>query len=388
MKKKHCNKVALITMAPFPKGNVSTLRYTSYLQELAKKHIDPYVLVYCPTNMAKINDNRSGLINGIHYQYATKITWTMGGGILEKILYLFVGLFRSIKYLYQYNPGTIILYGDNSAFVTVFYSLVAKLLGAKYIGDRSEFPTARVRKSKIRLIVYEYKQRLFDGMIIMTKQLCEYYARFSKNSDFVFFLPMTIDVNRFSEVSINKKPYIAVVFGTHNRDGLADSLMCFIDYVKSYDGIWDLLLIGNYTKMPNRSELDRIIERSQVRDRIHINGVARLDEMPQLLADASCLMTTPTEYVSGGFPTKLGEYMLSGTPVVSTIAGELLDYIEPNKDMLMCLPGEMCKVPELLKYVETHPNESSAMAENAKQKAQLFFNAATYVEDLAKFLEC
>ena len=306
--------------------------------------------------------------------------------MIEKILFLLIGLTKSVKYLFQYKPGAIILYGDNSTFVTVFYSIIAKIIGSRFIGDRSELPITNIRKSKIRLFFYESKQRLFDGMIIMTKQLCTYYARFSEKNDFVFFLPMTIDVNRFSGITANKKPYIAVVFGTHNRDGLADSIRSYIDYVKMYNGAWELLLIGNFSKMPNRSELEQIIENSKISDRIHIFGVARLDEMPQLLADASCLMTTPTEYVSGGFPTKLGEYMLSGTPVVSTIAGELLDYIEPDKDMLMCLPSEMHKIPTLLKYVETHPEESSFLAINAKQKAQLFFNAATYVENLAKFL--
>lgn len=377
-------RIALLTLASFPQGNVSTLRYSSYLRALAKIGYESYVIVYSPTNMAKNQLSRSGTENGICYQYATKPSWK-SGSILEKCLFLLVGLFKSVLYLVKFKPSVIVLYGDNPFFVTLFYWFVSRVMRVRYIGDRSELPSLKERSSKALLAIYEKKQRFFDGMIIMTKQLCNYYSRFSKKSDFVFFMPMTIDVNRFSTVVPSKKNYIAVVFGTHNRDGLADSIRCYSRYVNELNGKYNLLLIGKYNNMPNKDELDSLISKSGLSDRIHINGPASLEEVPQLLADASCLMTTPTTYVSGGFPTKLGEYMLSGTPVVATIAGELLDYIEPGKDMLMCYPKEMSKVADHLKYLEDHESEGREIAANAQKKAQYFFNAETYVQDLCDF---
>ena len=78
--------------------------------------------------------------------------------------------------------------------------------------------------------------------------------------------------------------------------------------------------------------------------------------------------------------------MLSGTPIVCTIAGELLDYIEPGKDMLMCYPTELEKVSDYLYYIECNPVEASQLAANAKKKALHFFDANTYVSELKSFL--
>lgn len=379
------NKVALLTIAPFPNGNVSTLRYSSYLKALNMSNVDTRLLIYSPTSMAFGQRDRTGSIDGICYQYASIPYW---GDIMivKRPFYLLAGLVYCAKYLKKYAPDAIILYGDNHFFITAYFRLIATLINARFIGDRSELPTVKERKSKIRLFFYNHKQKWFDSMIIMTKQLCKYYSALSSKKNFVFFMPMTIDIERFKGIIPNKRNYIAVVFGTHNRDGLSDSLVAYIDYVKRLGGRYDLLIVGNYKKMPNRDDLDKIINESGISDRIKVHGPAELKDIPQILADASCLLTTPTTYISGGFPTKLGEYMLSGTPIVCTIAGELLDYIEPGKDMLMCYPTELEKVSDYLYYIECNPVEASQLAANAKKKALHFFDANTYVSELKSFL--
>ncbi len=379
------DSVALVTIAPFPNGNVSTLRFTSYLKAIAKRGIRPYVIVYGPSSMAHAQKDASGVIDGITFQYSTRITWKYGN-IFEKVCFSLIGIFKSSFYLWKIKPDAIILYGDNPFIIVSWFFLISKLLSSKFVGDRSELPTVNERKSFWKLKIYELKQHLFDGMIIMTKQLSSYYSRFSKRKDFIFFMPMTIDVNRFDYVKSTKKNYIAVVFGTHNRDGLDTTLKSYVLYKKQQRGTYKLMLIGDYDHMPNKRELDKIIVGSGLSDQIIIKGRVPIEEVPYLLASASCLITTPREYVSGGFPTKLGEYMLSNTPIVATIAGEMLDYIEPNIDMLMCNSDNEIKIAENLKYVEDHPNEAQKISNNAKKKASLFFNADTYIDDLLNFL--
>ena len=385
MKRKKCESVAVLTLAPFPNGNVSTLRYSSYLKALAQRGVDSHVIIYCPTTMASRQKEASGVIDDISFQYATRITWKRGD-IIEKLFFLIIGLFKSAQYLFKVKPDAIILYGDNNLLVVFFFYLISIVANSKYVGDRSELPSLEERNSRLRLGLYEFKQRFYDGMIIMTKQLMQYYSKFSKKKDFLFFMPMTIDVKRFLNIEVATKNYIAVVFGTHNRDGLEETLLAYNRYKKDLDGKFELMLIGDYERMPNKDKLDMIINSSSYKDQIIKKGFTPLEEMPMLLSSASCLITTPREYVSGGFPTKLGEYMLSGTPIVATIAGEMLDYIEPNVDMLMSNPGDELKIAQNLKYIETHPVEAKILSENAHRKAETFFNAENYMDGLLEFL--
>ena len=160
-----CKTVALITIAPFPHGNVSTLRYSSYLKAIAQKGIHPYVIIYAPSSMAHSQKEAKGVVNGISFQYSTRITWKHGN-ILEKIVFLVIGLFNSAYYLIRIKPDSIILYGDNHVLIVLWFSLIAKLLRVKFVGDRSELPTVSERKSFWKLKMYELKQHLFDGMII------------------------------------------------------------------------------------------------------------------------------------------------------------------------------------------------------------------------------
>lgn len=384
--KNNKRRVAVVTQAPFPIGNVSTMRFTSYLKSLVSKDFFTYVLVYCPTRMASDIKESSGLFEGIYYQYATDITWKKYN-LFNKIFYLIIGLFKSIVYLNQKKINTVILYGDNLFVVNLFFWFYCKITHKRYIGDRSELPTIEERNSRIKLFVYGLKQRMFDGMIIMTKELMRFYGQYSSNRDFCFFLPMTIDPARFD--GLMKEPinnnYIATVFGTHNRDGLDFSILSFNKYCQK-GGTFDLYLVGDYQNMPNKLELDKCIFNNSYKDRIHILGKVPNDQVSALLFNASALLTTPNYYVSGGFPTKLGEYMLSGVPIVATKVDVLLDYIEPNVDMLMCEPGNIDAISDALLCVENNPQLSKSLAYNSKKKARSLFCADSYIDQLIVFL--
>lgn len=382
-------RCAVITMAPFPKGNVSTVRYTSYLKSLVKEKCHTFVLIYCPTRMAAHINNRFGIYEGINYQYATKPTWGKYYNILIKGLYLIIGLLSSIKYIYNHKINTIVLYGDNPAIVTIFYWLVCKILDIKYIGDRSEYPNIQVRNSKFRMFFFKIQMSLFDGLIIMTKELVQFYKKCSKKENYIFLLPMTIDRHRFDSAKIKpqQQPYIAVVFGIHNRDGLYESLMSYSLYCKEYGGKYDMVLIGDYDNMPNKEILDLVINDDSLKNRIQVLGKVDIDEVPQILINASCLLTTPNSYISGGFPTKLGEYMLSGVPVVATNAGEISDYVEDRNEVILVPVGDIDSIAEQILFVEQHPSEVKIMAENAKRKVCTTFSADTYVNNLIRFLQ-
>lgn len=380
-------RCAVVTMAPFPGGNVSTLRYSSYLKALIRAKHYALVLIYTPTTMAVNNKKSNGIDNGIEFQYATRITWGRHKDIFTKIFFLLLGLFKSIRYIRNKRINTLILYGENLFIVNLFYKFICALFSIKFIGDRSEYPSEKIRKSNIRLWLYKKKNSFFDGMIVMTYELLNFYSNCTKKSNFTFLLPMTIDAHRFDNIEKYKnKPYIAVVFGTHNRDGLMESIQSYLKYVIEKEGTYDLVLIGDYESMPNKLCLDSLICKSGLSSRIIIKGKVPISEVPSLLYNASCLLTTPNFYVSGGFPTKLGEYMLSGVPVVVTNAGEITYYVENLKEAFIANPGDINCIAEKLLYIECNYDISKKIAENARIKALKVFCADTYVEDFTSFL--
>lgn len=381
-------RCGLVSFSPFPVGNVAAMRYSSYMISLAKAGVFSKVYIYTPSRTAKPNLYVSGIHRGVLYEYTSGKIYLQKRNIFLQLYYLVIGLLTSWISIGRDNINCLILYGENPWIINLYYKILCSIKRIRFYGDRSELPSQDIRHSRVKTKIYSLKIRWFDGMILMTDSLVSYYAGLMNNSKSFILLPMTIDPSRFDYIERNivSKRYIAVVFGTHNRDGLKDSLLAYNLY-RDKGGTYSLYLVGDYNKMPNKSELDLIIFSSRYSNDIKICGTIQNDLLPQLLVDASTLLTTPKEYISGGFPTKIGEYMLSGTPIVCTKAGDLPKYLEHNVDVLFAEPQDIEGVSDNLLYVENHTAEVRTIAENARKKVLKVFNADTYLNDLITFLK-
>ena len=379
-------RCAMVTINPFPIGNVATIRYSSYMRAIAQVGCFAKVYIFAPSRTAKHNTELYGIHNGIHYVYTSgKITLNCRNAF-TMLFYLIVGLVNCCRLIRKDRINTLILYGENPWPINLFFKIVCSLNRIKYYGDRSEYPLHKYICSRYRRWIYRMKIRWFDGMILMTEELVNYYSNLLKNRQQAFLLPMTIDCHRFDNVVKPKIDYnyIAVVFGVHNRDGLLESIKSYNRY-RELGGNYHLLLVGNYDGMPNKVVLDEEIISSEYKECIHICGLLPNDQLPGILAGASCLMTTPNSYPSGGFPTKLGEYMLSGVPIVATVAGSLLKYVEADTEVKFSNPMDIESIATNLLYVENNKQESHEMAIRAMVKAKKVFNAETYIQGLLDF---
>ena len=386
-------RCALIFLGPFPVGNVSTLRILSYCKALANKGVFVKVLIIAPTTEAQVNKDRFGSIDGVEYQYMTGITWRkLGKFRLIKYLYYIIGLLISLKYLNKDRINCVLSYHDELVS-NVFYRVFASLFSIPYILDKTEYPKDRSSKSKFRREVARYRLKLFSGIITITSELKEFYSRIL-TPERVFLLPMTIDINRFQNTEVQEisDPYIAVIFGTHNRDGLEVSVKAYGEYCRLSDAPpFKLKLVGDFNTLcqrwPRTELIKRYIEDNNLGSLIEIIGLVPINDVPQLLINAACLMTTPANYASGGFPTKLGEYLLAGVPVIATSAGEISNYLTDEINILLSPTNNVNHIARRILFVQNNPKAAQKIALAGKALAIEVFNAETYSWKLIKFIK-
>ena len=151
------------------------------------------------------------------------------------------------------------------------------------------------------------------------------------------------------------------------------------------------MILGDFDELckqyPENAEIISYVELHNLSSNIIFKGLMPINEVPQVLLDARCLLTTPFAYASGGFPTKLGEYLLSGIVVVATSAGEISNYLSHKNNILLSEPGDLDDVANNLLYVDRNPELVSIIGESGRKFASTVFNADTYSSEFVKFLK-
>lgn len=383
----------LIFLGPFPKGNVSTLRVMSYCKSLVKKGVNVKILIIAPTSEASVNIDRIGFYEGVEFEYLSKITWKNPNPfITTKFCYYVYGVLLSLKIIYNYK-ATVLLTYHSELLSNLIYRIFCYIYRIPFIIDKTEYPVGYMKGSFLKKKLEILKLKFFDGYISITDELRLFYLdTVNVRPESFFLLPMTIDVGRFENAILNtpNNKYIAVVFGTHNRDNLFITVKSYYEYFKLSKKPFKLILIGDFeTLMKSHAKskeiLDFIIE-NKLTNNIDFKGLIPQDEVPSILANASCLLSTPSDFVSGGFPTKLGEYLLSGVPVVTTSIGEIPKYIKHYDQALLSPINDVKHIANNILYLEQNVAQGKKMALNALHAAKIVFNADTYCGDLIKFI--
>lgn len=383
-------RVALVTLSPFPIGNVATVRYSSYCKAIARKGIFTKVYVIAPSRTAAVNKDVSGVEDGVAYQYmCNKTGWDRAPSSFIKLLYYTKGLFNTAVQLRRDNVTCVILFSSDLYsyfFMWGFKNLFPVIL----LTDKSEYPFGYKKMGSVRQFLHRLKLKVFDGLIVMTSELMKFYETAKADKAKLFHLPMTIDLSKFDGVVKfpQHEPYIACVFGVHNRDGLLDTVKAYKAYRDNLqEESYKLWLIGDFSRLPDNKIICSFIFDNGLESDVLRKGVIAYENIPQILADAECLITTATEYVSGGFPTKLGEYLASGTPVVATSAGEIDIYLTNRKNAFLSKPGDIVDISSNLIFVHKNKGDALVVAQAGRAIACKAFNAESYADDLILFVK-
>ena len=116
--------------------------------------------------------------------------------------------------------------------------------------------------------------------------------------------------------------------------------------------------------------------------------VARND-LPMYLAQASILvLARPSSRQSeAGFPTKLGEYLATGKPVLVTRTGEIGSYLVDNFNVFFAPPDDISAFAERIRYILQNPEEASAVGRHGQEAALRFFDYRENGRKLNAFLD-
>ncbi|EDK29059.1 glycosyltransferase [Vibrionales bacterium SWAT-3] len=259
----------------------------------------------------------------------------------------------------------IYVYGD---VPTLIFSLVTKR-AKKVVYERTEYPNQVLNAGK-EIYVQELKKiRNIDGFITCSEALSKYYRQYF-NHDKVFDSYYPVNVDMFDIVNkvkmSQRQDYIAYAgFMGGNKDGLTDLIKTF----SKIDNKSIVLKLAGSGPEEEVKALKALIFELGLERRVQFLGSLKRAEIPEFFCKAKlCVLQRPSNIqAKGGMPSKLLEYIASGTPTIVTNVGEIRHYFKDKFDCIIVEPDSREKFCDAINDTLKNYSDSLLVAEQGRK---------------------
>jgi len=379
-------KIHIITGFPFPIGLSGTNRLISYTKGLVELGEEVEIIIVQPTEERKNVFNKlvRGSFKNIKFEYAYKNTlWP--NSLLGKLYVTIISLINSIKIYYKSQSivkSDVLITTIDSFSINLPFFILTRIFRNKFIFIVDEYPKP-IRYNKapnfFHAIMLKYWFKIFDGIVVMTNSLEDYFRKKKSSNASILIMPMTVEHDRF-EYDDSESPidceYIAYIgsFGD-NKDGVYDLIKAF-SLIEFDNYHIKLMIIGDSKKMVEMNALNQYCNTLGVENKIIFTGRIPRDLVPSYLNNAKLLALARPDSTraQGGFPTKLGEYLSTGKPVLVTTVGEIPNYLEDGKNAFLSQPGDPEEFAKKMMYILENYTEACIVGKKGQELALTTFN--------------
>lgn len=332
---------------PFPKGdNPSINRIKSHLKGLYSQN--------CTTEVWSSFPNGFAPLRKIPLNFTTIINlspFTKSGKILGMAISYSCATLLSIIYLmhYRISKKKLIIY---TYFTDLFYLnvpliVICKIIGYKMVLELTDHPFAN-NNSRLYRFLFKTITKYYDAVFVISNSLQDFVTKESHvNQNRVFILPMNVDTSRFDkyeplpdylkdELPDNYIGYCGSVNGA--KEGIFTMLRVFKDISILFPDI--SFCIAGRGDPKDIDNLEREIAKLDLTSKVVLLKRVSSEYIPAFLRGAKILVMFRTSNIMTqyGFPTKLGEYLMSGRPIVLSDVSDLGNYMKDRYNSYLSDP--------------------------------------------------
>lgn len=383
---------------PFPEGMAPTTRIFAYAKGINKNGHKCEVLSFCPQPSFK---NLTGIKNDVSYfnsHYYNPTGNKFYRVFIDLNLFRIKALLFLIKARKKQKIDYVIISFDTIKHLVFFVPILSILkFRLAFISDEYPPEIRRLRSSlnTINWFLYKLLHKHFIFRIVMTNALDIYY-----NTQFgykpTFLLNTIVDTDRFLEIpqkvprlffntDVIKLCYMGnLELAKDNVDNIVRAIALFR---KKYSNV-QLDLYGE-PKERDKGIINQVIKEFNLEKNVFFKGIISSKEVPHILTNYDILVSSQPQTVraQGGFPTKLGEYLMSGVPSLLTDVGEISNYISDGYNAYTVEPCSPELFSEKLEYIiDNYEYAVLHIAENGKKFILNNFECERATKEFTRFL--
>ena len=383
----------------FPHSQGGASRVRLFVRGLVQSGNHVHIILTRPSeyNGNILNIKFKGSFYGSEYEY-TAGTTIVGNNFFKRRILNFKGFIVALYKLFSLKRkkqiDCLILY-TREFFTVALFGIFSRLLGVRVFLEVCEWPEKFNETGFNKLIKYHrnfkiymfsrYAHKFADAFIVISDYLQNKISNLTKNKKPLIKIPILVDLESFECNKSNKNEEIfnIIYSGTPSyKDGI-DYLLQSFKLVKLKINNSKLIIIGD---TPGRSIIPLLKKKARelgILNDVIFKGSIHFSEIPKNLCEADVLVLERPEgiFSKAGFPTKLGEYLATGIPVVITKTGDIPKYLNDNESAFIVDPGNIKEFANKIMYIYKNPEESRNIAIKGKEVAKNNFD---YVKQCAK----
>jgi len=292
---------------------------------------------------------------------------------------------RSIKKIYKKNDSSILVYG--SPLICLWlpksnYNIFYECTEIPFFG-RKKTLKRRIREGMKSLLV-----KRATGVMVISKALATYFH--NRGIENIAVINMFVDSSRFEHAEVRHDgKYIAYCgWVSETKDGVDILIKAYDKFRKGHED-YKLYIIGDFMSKNDEMNLSRLVLSLGIKDNVVFTGKVSPSEMPSLLCSAQILaLARPdNEQAKYGFPTKLGEYLSTGKPVVVTRVGEIGDFLRDGINCRMAEPGNAEEFAECMAWVADNYEMAAKLGEVGRELTKSEFSSKQQSKKALEFME-
>lgn len=397
-KKNHSSQqshVVFLGEAGFPLGFGSIQRMT--LMAKALIHDGCQATVICRKGVwrqdKKMNFPTTGNFEGIDYLYTSKTIFRPENFFYRNIQKLkgMYGEFRYLKNLKRNGRLDVSIISNMSALHVLRYRIYSRLIGFPIILNFVELASSMKDRNSLLLKINDhiydnYIIRIVDGAMPISNKLMEYYKSLSPSKP-LLKLPILCDFGKFDSEAKNKNDITFLYCGAASYMELIEFVLSAFDQLGNLkENVFLKLILGC-----EEGELEKVEQKiAQSNNKDHIELITNVPhkEIPLHYSNAAALLIPlrPTVQDEARFPHKIGEYLASGRPMITTCYGEIKNYdFKDEENSLIADKYNETSFAEKMNYVLENPLKAKEIGQRGRHMGIDNFDYTKYGETMNNY---
>lgn len=329
---------------------------------------------------------------GINYVYTSGSPFRKGNFIERNILKIW-GIINEPFVLRKMKNKKELDYAvlsTHKLWAIFYYFILSKLFGFKTILNHVEYYSgvkmkwSNMNKWLNDKLYDKYAPSIIDIFFPISEFLITHLKKVAPNKKYLK-VPILAEFEKYDNTVIQEGPKYFLFSGAA---AYTEIVMFIIDSFNSLENSSVYLYLAIKGEESHLNKIREYIDKNHNAEKIKLFSTLNEIQLYNYYKNAIALLIPlrPTLQDEARFPHKIGEYLASGNPVVSTNYGEIKHYFIDMESMLIANTYDINLFSDKMRYVLGHPLEAQKIGENGKTVALNNFDHRVFGRKIIRFL--